>query len=59
MSWFKRKKKPEQEVIPPKMPKPGGEWLEKFNDRKPDILAALNDKVKGCENNYKLFDGFI
>jgi len=41
------------------MPQPGGEWLEVFNKRKPDILQALNDKVKGCEKNYKLFDGFI
>jgi len=46
MNWFKRKNKPAEESIPPTMPKPSGEWLEIFNDRKPDILAALNDKVK-------------
>jgi len=59
VNWFKRKNNPEQEDIPPKMPKPGGEWLEKFNDRKPEILEALNNKVTTGEDSYKLFDGFI
>ena len=46
MNWFKRTKKPVKELITPKMPKPGGEWLEIFNDRTHEILEALNNKVK-------------